>query len=246
MAGDQGKTSLVLFDIDGTLLTSGGAGERALGMAVEERFGKEVHGGEDPADTRENAGALKGIHIAGRTDTGIARRIFERHGIDPSPAEINGFLEGYLRHLELELPKSSGSVMPGIFELLEALKQRPAVALALLTGNLRAGAKLKLMHYGVWHFFDFGAFADDHHDRNELGKFAQERALKRHGVEFDARRTFVLGDTPHDIDCGKAFGAKTVAIATGRYSIEELRAHQPDFLFQDLSNVEQVLSTLEL
>jgi phosphoglycolate phosphatase len=243
MARDA-KTKLVLFDIDGTLLTSGGAGERALGMAVAERFGEEAHGGADPAVTTEGRGALKGIEIAGRTDTAIARRIFEKHGIEPSPAELNGLLESYLRHLELELPRSGGSVLPGIFELLEALKRRPDVALALLTGNLMAGAKLKLMHYGMWHFFEFGAFADDHHDRNELGRFAQERALKRHGVAIDAAHTFVLGDTPHDIDCGKAFGAKTVAIATGRYSIEELRARRPDFLFQDLSNVDEVLSAL--
>ena len=230
------KTKLVLFDIDGTLVTSGGAGERALGLAIKEHF----------EDAQEEKDPLEGIEIAGRTDTGIARRIFEKHGIEPSRGDLSCFLDLYLRHLEAELPKSAGSVLPGIFELLEALKRRPAVALALLTGNLLAGAKLKLMHYGVWHFFEFGAFADDHHDRNKLGKFARKRAVEKHGVAFDAGHIYVLGDTPHDIDCGKAFGARTVAIATGRYTAEELGAHRPDFLFQDLSRVEEVLSTLGL
>lgn len=226
------KTRLFLFDIDGTLIASGGAGEKALTLAIKERFGAND--------------SLEGIEIAGRTDTGIARRIFERYGVEPNTENLTGFLDCYLRHLETRLPATKGGVLPGILQLLEELKKRPAVAVALLTGNIRAGAKLKLTHYGVWHFFEFGAFADDHHNRNRLGKFAQDRARETHGAPFAPDQIFVLGDTPHDIDCGKAFGAKTVAIATGRYSVEELRAHRPDFLFQDLSNVADVLSTLGL
>lgn len=230
------KTKLVLFDIDGTLLTSGGAGERAMAIAIREYFNEQA----------ALADPLEGIEMAGRTDTGIARQIFRKRGIDPSPEELGLFLDCYIRHLETQLPKAVGTVLPGVFELLETLKRRPSVALALLTGNLLAGAKLKLIHYDVWHFFDFGAFADDHHDRNQLGRFAQTRALEKHGVEFDPAHTFVLGDTPHDIDCGKAFGAKTVAIATGRYTLDELRPHHPDFLFQDLSSVPAVLAALGL
>ncbi len=224
------KSALVLFDIDGTILTSGGAGERSLSMAVRDRFGVE-----------EN---LSEIEIAGKTDTGIALRIFEKHGIETSPENLASFFDCYLSHLALELPKSKGAILPGVMKLLQELKALPHVALALLTGNLSAGAKLKLSHFQVWEFFDFGAFADDHHDRNLLGPFAQKRALEMHGVEFEPARIYVLGDTPHDINCGRVLGARTVAIATGKYSLADLQAHHPDFLFADLSDTAEVIRTL--
>ena len=127
---------------------------------------------------------------------------------------------------------------------VDTLRARPQVALALLTGNLERGAEIKLSYYGVWGYFEFGAYADDHCDRNRLGPFAQARAKERLGVEFPPERIFVLGDTPHDITCGRAIGAKTVAIATGGYTHEQLAAHQPDFLFDDLSDVSGVLAAL--
>lgn len=226
------KTKLVLFDIDGTLLLSGGAGEKALRLALRDRFGRD----DD----------LERIEIAGRTDSGIAREIFKAHGIDATPENLRSFLEGYLHHLEQLLPHTPGRLMPGIVELLEALLARPHVALGLLTGNLSAGAQLKLTHYGVAHFFTFGAFADDSHDRNQLGPFARTRAREKHGVEFAGEDIFVLGDTPHDIDCGRAFGAKTVAIATGNFSRAQLAAHTPDFLFEDLADVASVMAALGL
>lgn len=226
------KTKLLLFDIDGTLLTSGGAGEKALRLALKDRFGCD----DD----------LANVEIAGKTDSGIARRIFASHGIEATAENLSAFYDGYLHHLALELPKTNGRLLPGIVELLEALKSRPQVAMALLTGNLSGGAKLKLNHYGVWHYFEFGAYADDHHDRNELGRFARERALEKHGVEFPADQIFVLGDTPHDIECARAIGAKSVAIATGGCTREKLAAHKPDFLFDDLSNVQGVIATLGL
>ena len=226
------KTKLVLFDIDGTLLTSGGAGEKALRLALKDRFGYD----DD----------LANVEIAGKTDSGIARRIFETHGIEATAENLSAFYDGYLQHLAFELPVTKGCLLPGILELLEALKSRPQVALALLTGNLSGGAKLKLTHYGVWHFFEFGAYADDHHDRNQLGRFARARAMEKHGVEFAADQIFVLGDTPHDIDCARAIGAKSVAIATGNFTREQLAAHAPDFLFDDLSDVKNVITTLSL
>jgi len=116
--------------------------------------------------------------------------------------------------------------------------------LALLTGNVSRGAQVKLEHYGVWHFFEFGAFADDHHDRNQLGAFAQARAREKHGVAFNADQIDVIGDTPRDIACGKAFGARTIAIATGSWPRSELAAHHPDFLFEALSNVDEVMRVL--
>src|SRR5450432_670423 len=216
------KTRLVLFDIDGTLLTSGGAGEKALRLALKDRFGYD----DD----------LANVEIGGKTDSAIARRIFEQHGIEPSLENLSAFYEGYLDHLATELPKTKGHLLPGILELLETLKAKPHIVMALLTGNLARGANLKLTHYGVWHFFEFGAFADDHFDRNQLGAFARTRAREKHGIEFEPDQIFVLGDTPHDIDCGRAFGAKTVAIATGNCPREQLAKHKPDFLFDDLSD----------
>ena len=139
-----------------------------------------------------------------------------------------------------------GFLLPGIVELLNALKPRPHLAVALLTGNLARGAQIKLTHYGIWEFFEFGAYADDNADRNQLGKYARARALEKHGVEFQPENIFVIGDTPHDIDCGRAFGAKTVAIATGNFTSEQLASHDPDFLFDDLSNVNEVIAKLGL
>ncbi len=229
---DRLKTTLLLFDIDGTLLTSGGAGERALKLALKDRFGCD----DD----------LATVEIAGKTDSGIALRIFENHGIEATAENLRAFYDGYLHYLALELPGTTGRLLPGIVDLLEALKARPQVAMALLTGNLSGGAKLKLTHYGVWHYFEFGAYADDHHDRNQLGRFAQARALEKHGVEFPADRIFVLGDTPHDITCARAIGAKSVAITTGSYNRDALAAHKPDILLDDLSDVPAVLAALGL
>ena len=128
--------------------------------------------------------------------------------------------------------------------MLPRLAARPKNVLALLTGNLRRGAQLKLAHYGIWDFFEFGAFADDHHDRNYLGPFAQERARAAHSVEFAAANIDVIGDTPHDIACGKAIGARTIAVATGSFSREKLSKHEPDFIFRDFSDVENVMAEL--
>lgn len=229
---DMAKTKLVLFDIDGTLITSGGAGEHALRLALKERFGI--------------VDDLRDIEIAGKTDSGITRRILKKHGLEQSMENISAFYDTYLHFLAQQLPVKKGRLLPGILELLEAIKALPDVAMALLTGNLSRGAELKLTQYGLWDYFEFGAFADDHQDRNQLGRFAQSRALDKHGVEFDVHRTFVIGDTPHDIDCGRAFGAKTAAIATGNFSREQLATHQPDFLFDDLSNVQEVIARLGL
>lgn len=221
------EKKLVLFDIDGTLLTSGGAGERALRRGFRERFGID----DDLTKTE----------IAGRTDSGIARQMLAAHKIPETPESLAAFFDGYLHFLRIELPASPGYLLPGILPLLEVLKPRPDIVLGLLTGNLARGAEIKLSHYGVWHYFEFGAYADDHHDRNQLGHFARQRAREKHGIEFPSERIFVLGDTPHDITCARAIGAKVVAIATGKFSVEELKPLNPDFLFADLGDVPAVL-----
>jgi phosphoglycolate phosphatase len=221
---------LLLFDIDGTLITSGGAGEGALMDAMKERFGIQ----ED----------LCGITIAGATDAYIARMILEKNALPASPENITALLDAYLSFLSDRLSQHKGYVLPGIVSLLDRLRQRNDCVLALLTGNLVRGAQIKLSHYGVWDYFEFGAFADDHHDRNELPRFACARALETHKEEFPPERVFVIGDTPRDIECGKVIGAKTVAIATGNYSRTELAAHNPEYLFDDLSDTDAVIGVL--
>jgi len=221
---------LFLFDIDGTLITSGGAGEAALKDAMRSRF-----------DVEED---LDGIILAGATDARIARELLEKHSIAVSAENVAALLDTYLGHLNERIGRHDGKLLPGIVPLLKVLSERSDAGLALLTGNVIRGAEIKLTHYGVWDFFEFGAFADDHHDRNELGKFARARALERHGEEFPPSRIYVIGDTPKDIECGRAIGACTVAIATGHYSSDQLRDHAPDFLFEDLSDTERVVALL--
>jgi phosphoglycolate phosphatase len=225
------EKTLLLFDIDGTLITTGGCGERALGLAVRDEFGVE----DDMRD----------IEIAGRTDTSIARQLLRKYARPETEVGIRGILDSYLRHLPRLLPEAQGRMLPGVSELLPALKPRADVILALLTGNLVRGAEHKLSHFGVWHFFEFGAFADDHHERDKLGPFALARAAER-GHAVSISRTFVIGDTPHDISCARAIGAKAVAVATGGFRSERLSPHAPDVLLEDLSDLPATLRAFGL
>jgi phosphoglycolate phosphatase-like HAD superfamily hydrolase len=225
---DQKK--LFLFDIDGTLLLTGRAGEHALREALKERFGVD----DD----------LAAISFAGSTDGAIVRQMFEANAIPHTPENVADLLDGYVHHLALELPRREGKVLPGIVELLEALHRREDCVLGLLTGNIEKGAELKLSHYGVWDYFEFGAFADDHIDRNRLGPVAHTRAVEKHGISFEPEDVFVLGDTPRDIDCARAAGFVAVAIATGSYGAHALAGHKPDFLFEDLSDTPGVIQAL--
>ena len=221
---------LLLFDIDGTLIDSSGAGLRSLKSVLRHKFGV--------------IDDLAGVEIAGRTDTGIVHQILRKQNIAVTEENTAAFLAHYLEFLANELPRRQGRVLPGVTELLSRLQARPQNVVALLTGNLRRGAQLKLAHYGIWDFFEFGAFADDHHDRNCLGPFAQERACAAYSMEFAATNIDVIGDTPHDIACGKAIGARTIAVTTGSFSREQLGEHQPDFIFPDFSEVEKVMAEL--
>jgi phosphoglycolate phosphatase len=223
------KQRLLLWDIDGTLISTGAAGQRAIALATAQRFG----------------GDLDGVEIAGRTDTGIAHQILAKYGEPVTEESVATLLDLYLEFLALELPRSKGQVLPGVLPLLQKLQRQPGTSLGLLTGNLKRGAQLKLQHYQLWQFFPFGAFADDHHDRNQLGAFALTRAEKGTGIKFELARVDVIGDTGHDIACGKAFGARTIAIATGSWPRERLSQYAPDFLFDDLSAVDDVIATLD-
>ncbi|HEV3410259.1 MAG TPA: HAD family hydrolase [Chthoniobacterales bacterium] len=222
---------LLLWDIDSTLINTGGAGDKALKRVVEQRFGVK----DD----------LHDIEIAGRTDVHIVRSILRKYGVTSNEKNLAEFLDDYIAHLAELLPQLRGRVLPGVREILERMHAREDRVLGLLTGNLERGAKLKLQRYGLWDYFEFGAFADDHQDRNELGAFARSRAAEKHGHEFDAAAIDVIGDTGHDVACGKVFGARTIAVATGSWSRERLAEHEPDFLFEDFSQVEEVMAKLQ-
>jgi phosphoglycolate phosphatase-like HAD superfamily hydrolase len=217
---------LLLWDIDGTLINTGAAGQHALVRATIERFGGK--------------GDLDGVEIAGRTDTSIAHQILEKYGEPVTDENVHAFLNLYLDLLVEELPRRDGRVLPGVRELVETSSRQEHTTLGLLTGNLRRGAQLKLDYYKLWQFFPFGAFSDDHHDRNALGPCALGRAVTETAIDFSSGQVDVIGDTGHDIACGKAFGARTIAVATGSWSREKLAQDEPDFLFDDLANVDEV------
>lgn len=223
---------LLLWDIDGTILHTGKAGETALGRAME-----KLHGA--------NRG-LQGLEIAGRTDKWIVEQLLGREGKGNGAEEIARFLDVYVELLADELPLRNGGLHPGVLGILEAAHLRPELVQALLTGNIEKGARLKLTRYGVNHFFEFGAFADDSSVRNELGPHAKRRAKEIHGEEFPPERIFVIGDTPHDVACARAIGAKAIAVATGSFTKRQLKDCGADAVFTDFAHPEAFFKLLDL
>lgn len=236
---------LVLFDIDGTLILTGGAGIRAMNRACEELVG--------------HPRALEGIPVAGRTDRIILTDVATRAGHSLHDGLLDQLRERYITHLreEIEEPgrlqsfESLGprshikAVLPGIRELLDVLHRREDVVLGLLTGNFREGARIKLEHFDLWRYFRCGAFGDDSADRNDLVPFAVERARECgiHGIEASA--IFVVGDTPHDVACARAVGAVPVAVATGGFTSDQLRECGADIVYENLSDPAPFLKAIE-
>ncbi len=216
------KTLLLLWDIDGTLIASGGAGMKALQLGLANAFAIER--------------SLADIDFAGRTDRWIMREIFKRIGHEATEENFTRLFEAYLAMLPSQLNNPGARVLPGVRELLAAAHGRVEIAQGLLTGNIRRGAQAKLSHHGLWEFFPFGAFADDAEIRNELGPHALRRAHAHHGAPFAPDRVWIIGDTPHDIACGRAIGARTLAVATGGSSYEQLSAHNPTAVLRDFSD----------
>ena len=224
---------LLLFDIDGTLVLTGGAGSRAMTRAFA-----ATHGLED---------ALKAVDLAGRTDRTIMRDALTQAGRDHEDVDLDEFREAYCAALREEIQKPGTGrrgLLAGVRPLLERLAARDDVRLALLTGNFRASAEIKLAAFGVWDFFSWGAFADDAIERDDLIRIAHGRHEREHGRAIEPDRVVVIGDTPHDIRCARAGGARVVAVATGNYSLDQLRSHQPDVLFPDLSDTDAVFRAL--
>ncbi len=205
---------LFLFDIDGTLVDTGGAGMRSLQEASEAVFG---HQGP-PLD------------LAGSTDLGVVETIFSHFGRKATAGEIAAYFETYLERLEWNLAHGGfdGRILPGVETVLTSLTAEPIATLGLLTGNTAAGAAAKMRHFGLDRFFAFGAHGCDHADRNQLGPIALKRAALHAGRSFTSEETLVIGDTPKDIACARAIGARCLAVATGRFSAVELAAHRPD------------------
>lgn len=223
---------LLLWDIDGTLVSTGKAGESAIFVALEKAF-----------DLREVS--LEGVSYRGRTDMRIAQSVFEKNQIENSASNFKTYAEAYLEALETILPQRKGFLFPGIQSILDTTQNHPDIRQGLLTGNFKKGAQLKLGHYHIWNYFECGAFADDAIDRNDLSPIALQRAQEHFKYPFKPTDVFVIGDTPHDIECGKKIGAQTVAVATGGYSQKELASYTPSLLFKDLSDTsmffEQIL-----
>jgi phosphoglycolate phosphatase len=213
---------LVLFDIDGTLISTGGRAGRALAQALEQTFGLPV--------------SIDGFPFAGKTDPRIAFELMELAGVPRSrvAASRDELFERYVRLLKDALPPGSVTVLPGVTAVLDELVVRQGVAVGLLTGNIAAGAEQKLRAAGLWSRFPFGAFGSDDEDRNHLVPIARARARELFGTEFPGAATVVVGDAEADVACARAGGAKAVAVASGWTARERLAAVGPDALFDSL------------
>jgi phosphoglycolate phosphatase len=225
---------LVLFDIDGTMLRSGGAGRASLEAALLKVFGS--HGGE-------------GYHYDGKTDRQIVRELMrgEGHSDEWIDKRMDELLDLYIQglHGELESRAHQVAIYPGVTELLDELEAREDVVIGLLTGNIERGAHTKLRAAGIDPSrFKVNAFGSDHEHRPELPPVAQRRAKEILGVNLPGESLFVIGDTPADIACGRSIGARAIAVATGRYSVPELSEHDPYAVFEDLSNTTAVINVI--
>jgi len=223
---------LLLFDIDGTLLQTNGAGTRAANRAFEKIYGIKE--------------AMTKIDAAGKTDPIILKEIFlNEFNRDYAHEEAQELYKYYIPFLEEETRMSQTTVMPGIPRLLESLSLRKDMILGVATGNIEQGAWIKLRSGGLDSHFSFGGFGSDSHIREHLILKACERARDKIGQSIDIKKTFVIGDTPFDINHGRAAGAITVGVATGGCSRAELEEHSPDHLFDNLNDLQTVLQIFE-
>lgn len=224
---------LVLFDIDGTLLTSNGMGRASIKRALEQVCGREL--------------STDGVSFAGRTDPAIVRDILTNTGF--STERIDGLmercLECYADLLESSLKPEQVTLLPGVRGLLDQFSSNPRTQLGLITGNLRPTAYTKLRAGGVADYFPFGAFGSDHEDRKRLPAFAVERASQYCDRHFEPRNTLIIGDTQHDISCSQFFGAHSVAVATGVVDYEVLEEAGPAILLRGLEEPKALFDLVE-
>jgi phosphoglycolate phosphatase-like HAD superfamily hydrolase len=224
--------TIVLFDIDGTLIRTGRAGSRAMDRAFDDLFGIP--------------NAFDGIQMAGRTDKWILEDAAARSGVGLTAERFQRFRDRYSECLleALPHPGPQKGVLPGVRPLLDALVEAPLgddVFLALLTGNCETGARIKLEYFDLWRYFRCGAYGDDVHDRNELFAVAMRGVQACGGPAARPRDVIVVGDTPLDVACAAAAGARSVAVATGPSDAETLRRSGADVVFGDLSDTSAFL-----
>ena len=213
-----------LFDIDGTLIRTRGAGQRAFGAAFKSEFGL--------------ADACSDTDFAGRTDRGLATDILTANQLEPSPANIQRVFEGYLRWLAKFLPTGHHDPLPGVQALIDGLRALPGPSIiALLTGNLARGAEIKLRHVNLWQHFAWGIYGDAHDERNALAHDALAMAREKVAPNIEPSELLIIGDTVRDIDCAQTIGARILAVATGDAEKEELAQRKPDLLVDDLTQV---------
>jgi len=226
---------VVLFDIDGTLLRTGGAGRRTMNQIFHQLWGVDD--------------AFEGVSADGKTDPMIFREMLRRHEVEVEEERtaIAEIRRRYEAGFEAEMATSPAMLMPGVESLLAALNARADVAVGLLTGNLEITARIKVEHFGLGGYFPFGAFSSDHEVRRRLPPVAVRRASRWMGQPIRlGRHVAVLGDTPHDIDCALANGCTAVGVATARYTSEELRAAGAHITLADLSSTRHALAAFGL
>jgi len=223
---------LVLFDIDGTLITTDGIAKRTFAEVLENALG---HGR-----------VALDYDFAGKTDLRIYREIMQASNISQEGLEQRReeFFDVFFHLLEQRLNHDNVTVLPGVRLLLDALEREEAATLALLTGNMIRGAKIKLTPPALLRYFSFGAFGNDAEQRHELAEIAKARAYDKTGVVFKAKDIIIIGDTPHDIDCGKHLNVRSIAVATGGFTHDDLASHRPDYLFDDLADTDRVLDAI--
>ena len=222
---------LILFDIDGTLIDSGGAGVRSLNLAFQKVFAVE--------------NGFQGISMAGKTDSQIIKEGLAKHGLSVD-GHINAIIEAYLFHLQEEIRNDKKNTKPGIYEILEALHPAKDVGLGLLTGNLEQGARIKLGAFDLNKYFTSGAFGSDDEDRNKLLPVAVRRFEEIFHQRIAIEASIVIGDTPRDVECAHIYGAICVAVATGPYSFDELVEAKADYVLKDLSDPAGLFESLDL
>jgi phosphoglycolate phosphatase len=228
MSASEGGSPLALFwDIDGTLLSTAQAGVFALEDAAREVLRVEPD--------------FSSLNTPGLTDFQVATVAIEAAGGEPSPATVEAFVRVYERELPGRLHARRGSVLTGVEAILEDLAGREDVLSLLLTGNTEAGARAKLHHYGLLDYFPAGAFSLDGSDRASIARRARDLAAEKLGASPPAERMWVIGDTPRDVECGQAIGVYTLAVASGGYTVEELRASEPTVAIEALPEPEAFL-----
>ena len=221
---------LLLFDIDGTLLRSGGAGRAAMNAAFADEFGID---------------AFDDVQVDGRTDAGLFAEALDRVGVEPAPAAIARMIDAYIERFPASLAAHEGRVLGGVTELLDALAlAADRAALGLATGNVARGAELKLRHYGLWDRFAAGGYGDFSADRTEIVTAAIANLARAADVEPASATSLVIGDTPRDVSAGHAAGARVLAVATGNYDEAILRESGADFVLPDLRDTEAALAIL--